>query len=92
MEFSCVARNGVEPGEVVLGRRLLALVVSVAIEVAEAVGVAHVAAVERLQRIALEARFVAVLEQLEQALVSALLRHLGRLRRGQGGGHTQARR
>ena len=46
----------------------------IAEQVAEPVGVAHVAAEQRLQRIALEARLVAVLEQLEQAVVRALLR------------------
>src|SRR5689334_13088123 len=56
-----------------LGGRLLALVMRVAEQVAEPVGVAIVAAEQRLQRVALQARLVAVLEQLEQAVVRALL-------------------
>ena len=57
-----------------LGRRFLGLVMGVAEKVAEPVGIALVAAVERLQRVAPEARLVAVLEQLEQPVVRARLR------------------
>ena len=60
-----------ERGKVVLGCGLLRLIMRVAEQVAEPIGVAHVAAEQRLQRIALEARLVAVLEQLEQAVVRA---------------------
>src|SRR3954452_20596383 len=51
----------------------LPLEMRIAEQVAEPVGVAVVAAEQRLQRVALEARLIAVLEQLEQAIVSALL-------------------
>ena len=68
-----LARDRPERCEVMLGRRFLGLVMGVAEEVAEPVGIALVAAVERLQRIAPEARLVAVLEQLEQPVVRARL-------------------
>ena len=89
-----VARDRVERRQVMLGRRLLRLVMLVAEQVAEPVGVAQVAAVQRLQRVALERRLVALLEQLEQPLVRARLRlcSCGDLRRGRrGAGEGQQR-
>ena len=49
------ARDRVERRKIVLGRRLLALEMRIAEQVAEPVGIAIVAAEDRLQRIALEA-------------------------------------
>ena len=94
-----VARDRVERREVVLGGRLLALVIFVGDEVAEPVGIAQVAAEQRLQRVALEGGFVAVLEQLEQPVVRALpgparrsRRRSRLLRRGGGHGEREQRR
>ena len=68
------ARDGVKRGKIVLRRRLLALEVRVAVKVAEPVGVAVIAAEQRLQRIALQRSVVALLEQLEKPVVRARLR------------------
>ena len=72
-----VARDRAQRREIVLGSGLFRLEVRVAEQVAEPVGVAQVAAVESLERVALEARLVAFLEQLKQPLVRARLRRRG---------------
>ena len=68
-----------QPGEVGLGRRLLGRVIGVGDVVAEPVAVAQVAAEQRLERIALEARLVGRGEQREQPGVRR--RRVGRGRR-----------
>ena len=61
------------------GRALLREML-VAEQVADLIGIAQVAAIKRLKWIAPERAFVAVFEQLEQAVVSAGLRGRGRRR------------
>jgi hypothetical protein len=74
------ARNRLQGGKILLGRGPLALVMGIAEEVAEPIGIAIIAPEQGLERIALEARLVAVLEQLEKPVVSALLRRRRGLR------------
>ncbi len=65
--------DGMERGKVMLGRRLLTGVIFVGDIIAEPVGVAHVAAKQGVERVALEAGLVAFLEQSEQLVVRRLL-------------------
>ena len=55
--------------EIMFGRSFLALKMRIAEQVAKLVRIAHVAAEQRLDRVALKARLVAVLEQLEEPVV-----------------------
>jgi hypothetical protein len=84
------ARDRMKRGEVGLGRGALRGVIFVGNPVAEPVGVAQVAAEDGVERIALEARLVAGLEQLEQTVMRALLGNHGR--RDLGGDWRRARR
>ena len=76
-------------GEIRLRRRPLARDISVGNIVAEPVGVAKVAAEQRLERVAPERRFVAVVEQLREPLALA---HPGRRRGWPGGGRRRGGR
>ena len=77
-----VAGDGAKLGEVLLGGGFLGLEMGAAEQVAEAVREAQLAAVQRLQRVAAKEGFVAVLEQLEQPVMRALLGRRGGRRGG----------
>ena len=67
-----VARDGAKRGEIAFRGCLLRRIIFVGDAVAEAVGIAQVAAEDGVQRIALQRGFVAGLEQLEQPVMRAL--------------------
>ena len=67
------ARDRLERRKVVLGGGLLRRIISVADIVPQPVGVAHVAAQERFERVAPEVPLIALLEQLEQPVMGAEL-------------------
>jgi hypothetical protein len=82
------ARDRLERREILFRRRFFGLVMGVAEQVAQMVGVAHVAAEQRLQGVAPKVGLVAFVEKREQPVVRALLsrrrrgRHLDRQRQG----------
>ena len=90
MAFEFRPGDRVQRGQVGLGRGSLGGEIFVGDIVAEPVGVAQVAARQRVQRIAHQARLVARLEQVEQAVVRALLDNRRRRRRSFGRGVAAA--